>query len=155
MSYQPAAPRMMRLRLVVVVRDGDQILVCRDHDTGVWKLPSTPWNARVNPAEAVRELLADRAAVTVSPTLHAPVRLSATAGLLLFTAKPLNVPPAVGAGTRLWRWLDPPSIPTVLAPGEQRWVFLTSASRRRRAPVLRRRPGSRHLTTSALAPPPG
>lgn len=160
MSQQAVTSRALRLRLVVVVRDGDQILACRDHDTGVWRLPSTPWHAGVNPVEAVRKLLADRAAATVSPTLHASVRLSATAGLLLFTAKPLNVPPAVRAGTRLCRWLNPQSIPAVLPPGDQRWVSLTSASGRRpTAPVTGRRPRSRHLTTvttsTAVAPQAG
>ena len=135
----------MRLRLVAVVRDGDRVLACRDHDTGVWRLPSMQWDAGSNPLEAVRELLADRAGVTVSPTLHAPVRLSATAGLLLFTAKPLNVPPA---GTQLCRWLTPLSVPALLPPGDQQWVSLTSTSahRPRISSATRRRSGSRHLT---------
>ena len=145
MSQQPATDAVMRLRLVAVVRDGDRVLACRDHDTGVWRLPSTQWDAGINPLEAVRKLLADRAGVTVSPTLHAPVRLSATAGLLLFTAKPLNVPPA---GTQLCRWLTPLSVPALLPPGDQQWVSLTSTSahRPRISSATRRRSGSRHLT---------
>lgn len=149
MSHQPAAAAAMRLQLVAVVRDGDRILACRDHDTGVWRLPSTPWNATANPVQAMRELLADRAAVTVSPTLHAPVRLSATAGLLLFTAKPLNAPPA---GTRLCRWLSPLAIAAVLPPDDQRWVSLTSAPVHRRRGQPRRRPGERHLTVVTASP---
>ena len=145
MSQQPATDAVMRLRLVPVVRDGDRVLACRDHDTGVWRLPSMQRDAGINPLEAVRELLADRAGVTVSPTLHAPVRLSATAGLLLFTAKPLNVPPA---GTQLCRWLTPLSVPALLPPGDQQWVSLTSTSahRPRISSATRRRSGSRHLT---------
>jgi hypothetical protein len=126
-NRQSAASRGIRLRLVVVVRDGDQILVCREHDTGVWRLPATPWTADVNPVEAVRTLLADRAGLIVSPTLRAPVRLSATAGLLLFTAKPLNIPPAMGAATPLWKWLSPLAVPALLPPGDQQWVSITSS----------------------------
>jgi len=145
MSQQPATDAVMRLRLVAVVRDGDRVLACRDHDTGVWRLPSMQWDAGIKPLEAVRELLADRAGVTVSPTLHAPVRLSATAGLLLFTAKPLNAPPA---GTQLCQWLTPLSVPALLPPGDQQWVSLTSTSahRPRISSATRRRSGSRHLT---------
>ncbi|HZM65158.1 MAG TPA: hypothetical protein VFC16_02530 [Nakamurella sp.] len=130
MSQQPASAAVMQFRLVAVVRDDDRILACRDHDTGVWRLPSTQWEAGINPLEAVRELLVDRAGVTVSPILHSPVRLSATAGLLLFTAKPLNVPPA---STQLCRWLTPQSVPAVLPPGDQQCVSLTSTSAHRHA----------------------
>lgn len=127
MNQQSAVPRVMRLRLVVVVRDGDRILACREHDAGVWRLPTTPWTANVNPIEAVRTLLADRAGLIVSPTLRAPVRLSATAGLLLFTAKPLNIPPALGAATPLWKWLSPLAVPALFPPGDQQWVSITSS----------------------------
>lgn len=147
----------MRLQLVAVVRDGDQLLACRDHDTGVWRLPSTPWDGTFNPVQAVRGLLVDRAGVTVSPTLHAPVRLSATAGLLLFTGKPLNAPPA---GTRMCRWLCPQSVAAVLPPDDQRWVSLTSDPVHRHHGRRGPRPGWRHLTvvpatSAATAPPAG
>ncbi len=149
MNRQPAAAAAMRLQLVAVVHDGDQVLACRDHDSGVWRLPSTPWNATANPVQAMRELLADRASVTVSPTLHAPVRLSATAGLLLFTGKPLNTPPA---GTRLCRWLSPQAIAAVLPPDDQRWVSLTSTPVHRRHPPPGRHPGWRYLTVVTTGP---
>ena len=142
---RPAAAPAMWLRLVAVVRDGDRILACRNHDAAIWRLPSAPWDAGSNPVEAVRELLAQRAGVIVSPILHAPVKFSATAGLLLFTAKPLNVPPV---GTQLCRWVTAQNVLAVLPPSDQQWVFLTSAPppQQRISSATQRQPPPRLLT---------
>ena len=94
------------------------------------------------PESSIQSLARSLAACPVRGTVHA--LSAATAGLLLFTAKPLNVPPA---GTQLCRWLTTLSVPAVLPPGDQQWVSLTSTSAHqpRTASATRRRSGSRHL----------
>ena len=140
MSQQPATNAVMRLRLVAVVRDGDRVLACRDHDTGVWRLPSMQWDAGINPLEAVRELLADRAGVTVSPTLHAPVRPRCHG-----SSCPTGPPKSLVGAHESSGWVE---VPLGLPPGDQQWVSLTSTSahRPRISSATRRRSGSRHLT---------
>lgn len=124
-----------RIRLVAIVRDRDQLLIGRDHETAPWRLPATPWPPAVNPVAALRELLSEHAGLIVSPVLSASVRLSATAGLLVFTTHPLNASPLVA--TRGYRWLDSSRIRTVIPPGDQHLLSLT-ASPHTQGPRLRR-----------------
>lgn len=135
----------LRIRLVAIVRDGKEVLVRRDHDAAPWRLPATPWVPGANPVEVLRDLLACDAGVMVSPTLHASVRLSSSAGLLVFTATPLG---AELLGTaRTYRWLNAGRIRAVMPPVDQHLVNLTSIRARPRVSRARCPSGEeRHLS---------
>lgn len=108
----------IRLKLVVVVIDGDRILTYRDPADRIFRLPATPWPRGTNPTEVVRDLVADRACgLAISPTLRASLRLSDTAGLLLFTARPLTAPGASSAAEG-FRWISVEGIRGALPPSD-------------------------------------
>lgn len=149
-TASPAA--VLRIRLVAIVRDGEEVLVRRDHDAAPWRLPATPWVPGANPVKVLRDLLAGDTGVMVSPTLHASVPLSSSAGLLVFTARPLNA--ELPGTARMYRWLNASRIRAVMPPGDQHLVNLTSTRARSRVSRARRRQGEeRHL--SAVPNDPG